>query len=155
MDGVLFIRGRTPRGGSLYFTCMVEYPPQLDAFLPSQLTECPDRASLAILPFTDGKGRFETDSLEHAEETEAEIGILLQTAYEDLQEMRRRAALWTGVKELALHQEEEAVENLLMSSLWLHRQSVSIRTRLEAEMGWATTEDEVDAEDVEDWSYKL
>ena len=124
MDGVLFIRGRTPRGGSLYFTCMVEYPAELDAVLPSELTKRIDRVGSAIFPFSDGKGHFEADSLEHAEETEAEIGTLLQTADRDLQEMRRRIALWTGVKELALHQKKEGVENLpqLMSSLWLHRQ---------------------------------
>ncbi len=125
MDGVLFLRGTTTKGDSLYFTCMVEYPTQLDAFLPVELTKQIDRVGSAISPFSDGRGRFETDSIDHAEETEAEIGTLLQTAYQDLQEMRRRTALWTGVKELALHQEEEAVENLppLMSSLWLHRQA--------------------------------
>ena len=127
MDGVLFIRGTTTKGDTLSFTCMVEYPAQLDAFLPSELTGRIDRAGSTISPFSDGKGRFETDSLEHAEATEAEIGTLLQTAYRDLQEMRRRTALWTGVKKLALHQEEEAVENLppLMSYLWLHRQSMA------------------------------
>ena len=125
MDGVLFIRGTTTKGDTLSFTCTVEYPTQLDAFLPSELTERIDRAGSEILHFSDGKGRFEADSLEHAEETEAEIGTLLQTAHRDLQEMRRRTALWTGVKELALRQEEEALENLppLMSCLWLHRQS--------------------------------
>ena len=128
MDGVLFIRGTTTKGDTLSFTCMVEYPSQLDAFLPSELTERIDRAGSTISPFSDGKGRFETDCLENAETMEAEIGTLLQTAYRDLQEMRRRTALWTGVKKLALHQEEEAVENLppLMSYLWLHRQSIGI-----------------------------
>ncbi len=127
MDGVLFIRGTTTKGDTLSFTCMVEYPSQLDAFSPSELTERIDRVGSTISPFSDGKGRFETDCLEHAETMEAEIGTLLQTAYRDLQEMRRRTALWTGVKKLALHQEEEAVENLppLMSYLWLHRQSMA------------------------------
>ena len=111
MDGVLFIRGTTTRGSALYFTCMVEYPTQLDGFLPSELTKQIDRAGSAILPFSDGKGRFEADSLDHAEETEAEIGTLLQTAHRDLQEMRRLTALWTGVREPALHQEVEVVEN--------------------------------------------
>ena len=150
MDGVLFIRGTTTKGDCLYFTCLIEYPTQLDVFLPSQLTKRIDRAGSAILPFSDGKGRFETDSLEHAEETEAEIESLLQTAYTDLQEMRRRTALWTGVKELALHPEEEAVGNLLLSGMWRHRHSLAIRRRLEAEMGWATTK-----EDAEDWPYDL
>ncbi|MCI0787266.1 MAG: hypothetical protein J4O09_13235, partial [Chloroflexi bacterium] len=88
---------------------MVEYPAELDAVLPSELTKQIDRVGSAILPFSDGKGHFEADSLEHAEETEAEIGTLLQTAHRDLQEMRRRIALWTGVKELALHQKKEGV----------------------------------------------
>ena len=142
MDGVLFIRSRTPRGGSLYFTCIVEYPNELDAVLPSELTRRVIRAGSAISPFSDGTGRFETASIEHAEKTEAEIGTLLQTAYKDLQEMRRRIALWTGVKELALRQEEQPVENLLMSSLWRHRQSSGYRD-WEAELGWAVTKDEV------------
>lgn len=106
MDGLLFIRGTTTRSGSLYFTCMVEYPTELDAFLPSELTKGIDRTGSAILPFSDGKGGFEADSQEHAEETEAEIGTQLQAAHKDLQEMRRRTALWTGVKEFALHQED-------------------------------------------------
>ena len=120
------MRGRIPRDGSLFFTCMVEYPTELDAFLPLELTKRTDKIGSTIFPFSDGKGGFESDSLEHAEETEAEIGTLLQTAHRDLQEMRRRIALWTGVKELVLHQEETAVDNLppFMSSLWLHRQSI-------------------------------
>ena len=128
MDGVLFIRGTATKGDSLYFTCMVEYPAELDAFLPSELTKRIERAGSAISPFSEGKGRFETDSIEHAEETEAEIGTLLQTAYRDLQKMRRRTALWTGVKELALHQEGEAIENLrpFMSCLWLHRHTIGV-----------------------------
>ena len=132
MDGVLFIRGTTTRGSSLYFTCIVEYPTQLDGFLPSELTKQIDRVGSAILPFSDGKGRFEADSPEHAEEMETEIGSLLQTAHSNLQEMRRRAALWTGVKELALHQEREVVENLpqLMSDLWRHRQSSDFQDAL-------------------------
>ena len=121
MERVLFTGGTITRGGSLYFTCIVEYPTELDAFLPSELTNRIDRAGSAIAPFSDGKGRFEADSLEHEEETETEIGALLQTAYRDLQEMRRRTALWTGVKELVLQQEVEGVDNLLMSNLWLHR----------------------------------
>ena len=112
LDKVLFTGGTVTRSGSLYFTCTVEYPAELDAFLPSELTNRIDRAGSAIAPFSDGKGQFEADSLRHAEETEADIGALLQTAYRDLQEMQRRTALWTGVKGLALHQEEEAIESL-------------------------------------------
>ena len=112
LDRVLFSGSTVTRGGSLFFTCVVEYPAALDAFLPSELTNRMDRAGSAIAPFSDGKGRFEADSLEHAEETETEIGALLQTAYRDLQEMQRRTELWTGVREFALHQEEEAVERL-------------------------------------------
>ncbi len=112
MDKVLFTGGTITRGGSLYFTCIVEYPTELDEFLPSELTNRIDRAGSAIAPFSDGKGHFEADSLKHAEETEADIGALLQTAHRDLQEIRRRTAQWTGVKGLALHQNEEAVETL-------------------------------------------
>ena len=110
LERVLFTGGTITRGGSLYFTCIVEYPTELDAFLPSELTKRIDRAGSAIAPFSDGKGRFEADSLEHAEETEAEIKALLQGAYRDLQEMQRRMGLWTGVREVAL--EEKAVEGL-------------------------------------------
>ena len=77
---------------------------------PEELTKRIDRAGSAIAPFSDGKGRFEADSLEHAEETEAEIKALLQDAYRDLQEMQRRTELWTGVREFALDQ--EAIEIL-------------------------------------------
>ena len=110
LEKVLFTGGTITRGGSLYFTCIVEYPTELDAFLPSELTKRIDRAGSAIAPFSDGKGRFEADSLEHAEETEAEIKALLQCAYRDLHEMQRRMELWTGVREFAL--EEKAVEGL-------------------------------------------
>ena len=112
MDRVLFSGGTVTRGGSLYFTCVVEYPTELDAFLPSELTNRIDRPGSAIAPFSDGKGRFEAASLEHAEETETEIGALLQTAYRDLQEMQKRTEMWTGIREFALHQEDEAVERL-------------------------------------------
>ena len=110
LDKVLFTGGTITRGGSLYFTCVVEYPAELDAFLPSELTKRIDKTGSATAPFSDGKGRFEADSLEHAEATEAEIKSLLQSAYGDLQEMQRRAELWTGVRELDL--EEKAVESL-------------------------------------------
>ena len=105
MEKVLFTGGTITRGGSLYFTCVVEYPAELDAFLPPDLTKRVDRAGSAIAPFSDGKGRFEADSLEHAEETEAEIKALLRDAYRDLQEMQRRTELWTGVREFALDKE--------------------------------------------------
>ena len=106
----MFTGGTITRGGSLYFTCIVEYPVELDAFLPSELTKRIDKTGSAIAPFSDGKGRFEAASLEHAEETESEIKALLQTAYRDLQEMQRRTELWAGVREFTLHQ--EAVESL-------------------------------------------
>ena len=112
LDKVLFTGGTIKRGGSLYFTCIVEYPTELEAFLPSELTKRTDRTGSAIAPFSDGKGRFEADSLEHAEETEAAVKALLQTAYRDLQEMQRRTELWTGVREFALHQDAKAVESL-------------------------------------------
>ena len=105
LDKVLFRGGTITRGGSRYFTCIVEYPVELDAFLPSGLTKRIDKTGSAIAPFCDGKGRFEADSLEHAEETEAEIKALLQTAYRELQEMQRRTERWTCVREFALHQE--------------------------------------------------
>ena len=105
LERVLFTGGTITRGGSLHFTCIVEYPTELDAFLPSELTKRTDRAGSAIAPFSDGKGRFEADSLEHAEETESEIKALLRDAYRDLQEMQRRTELWTGVREFALVQE--------------------------------------------------
>ena len=105
LDKVLFTGGTVSRGDSLYFTCIVEYPAELDAFLPSELTNRIDRAGSAIAPFSDGKGQFVADSLKHAEETEADIGALLQTALRDLQEMQRRTELWTGVREFALDKE--------------------------------------------------
>ena len=106
----MFTGGTITRGGSLYFTCIVEYPVELDAFLPSELTKRIDKEGSAIAPFSDGKGRFEADSLDHAEATEAEIKAMLQVAYSDLKEMQRRSELWTGVREFALQQ--EALESL-------------------------------------------
>ena len=105
LDKVLITGGTITRGGSLYFTCIVEYPTELDAFLPSELTKRIDKAGSAIASFSDGKVRFLADSLEHAEETEAGIQALLQMAYRDLQQMQRRTELWTGVREFALRQE--------------------------------------------------
>ena len=112
MENVLFTGGTVTRSGSLYFTCLVEYPAEIEAFLPRELTRRVDRAGSAISPFSDGKGRFEADSLEHAEETEAEIRALLQTAYGNMQEMQKRTAMWTGVREFVLRSEEASVENL-------------------------------------------
>ena len=113
MDGLLFTGGTVKRGDTLYFTCHVKYPPNLDPFLPSQLTMRTDGPGTSIAPFRDGKGQFEADSLEHAEEAEAEIKALLATAHVDMLEMQHRIEQWSGVRGFSLNEEEdEAVESL-------------------------------------------
>ena len=112
LDRILFSGGTVSRGDSTHFTCIVEYPAELDAFLPSELSKRIERAGSVIAPFSDGKVQFVADTLKHAEETKADISALLQTAHRHLQEMRKRTELWTGVKGLALRQEEEAIESL-------------------------------------------
>ena len=109
MEGIQFTGGTIKRGDLLRFTCSVKYPAALDPFLSSELTMLSDRSGSLITPFSDGKGRFEADSLENAEETEAEIKALLQSAYRGLLDLEKRVEMWTGIRESALHTEENAV----------------------------------------------
>ncbi len=112
MDEVLFSGDTVKKGDTLYFTCTVKYPSELDPFLPSQLTMRTDGPGASIAPFSNGKGQFDADSLEHAEETEAEIKALLETAYGDMFDMQNRIQKWSGSRKFSLSHEEEAVEIL-------------------------------------------
>ena len=112
MDDIVFTGDTTRREDSLKFTCIVQYSTELEYFLPSELTKPIDRKGSAISPFNCGKGSFEADSLALAEETEAEIRALLQSAYRAFLETQKGIDLWTGAREFPLHQEGEKVESL-------------------------------------------
>ena len=109
---VVFTGDTTRREDILYFTCIVQYSTELDYFLPSELTRPIDREGSAITPFSGGKGGFEAASLALAEETEAEIRALLQSAYRDFHKTQRGIDLWTGARDFALREEEETVQSL-------------------------------------------
>ncbi|MFQ6030056.1 MAG: hypothetical protein ACE5Q6_21495 [Dehalococcoidia bacterium] len=99
---IKFTGGTASNGGLLKFKCLVEYPTELDTYLPADLKKQTDGKGTTILPFSDGRGNFEADSLLQAEAVEAEIKGKLQTAYHNLLEGRKRIQQWTGVREFDL-----------------------------------------------------
>ena len=99
---VKFTGGTTSVGGALKFKCLVEYPVELDPYLPGDLKKQTDGKGATITPFGDGRGSFEADSLLQAEAVEGEVKSKLQTAYNNLLEGRKRIQQWTGVREVHL-----------------------------------------------------
>jgi hypothetical protein len=99
---IKFTGGTTSVGGMLKFKCLVEYPVELDPYLPGDLRKQTDGKGATILPFSDGRGNFEADSLLQAEAVEAEVNGKLQIAYNNLLEGRKRIQQWTGVREFHL-----------------------------------------------------
>jgi hypothetical protein len=99
---IKFTGGASNAGGLMKFKCLVEYPTELDTYLSADLKKQTDGQGTTIMPFSDGRGNFEADSLLQAEAVEAEIKGKLQTAYNNLLEGRKRIQQWTGVREFEL-----------------------------------------------------
>ena len=99
---IKFTGGASNTSGLMKFKCLVEYPTELDGYLSPDLKKQTDDKGTTIMPFSDGRGNFEADSLLQAEAVDAEIKGKLQTAYNNLLEGRKRIQQWTGIREFEL-----------------------------------------------------
>ena len=99
---IKFTGGTANTGGLMKYKCLVEYPTELDGYLPPDLKKQTDNKGTTIMPFNDGRGNFEADSLLQAEAVEVEIKGKLQAAYNNLLEGRKRIQQWTGIREFEL-----------------------------------------------------
>ena len=91
-------------GGYLTFSCVVEYPSNIDPFLPDDLKKQTDYDGVqtTVMPFQQGRGGFTSGSIEPALRVEVEIKEKLQIAYQALLKHQELVARWTGAREYGL-----------------------------------------------------
>ena len=123
-DSLVKFTGSTKTvGGYLTYSCLVEYPSNIDPFLPDDLkkqTDC-DGIKTTVLPFQGGRGSFSSSSIEPALRVEAEIKDKLQTAYQALLRQQELVERWTGAREYGLeHISSEGNHERSLASILAH-----------------------------------
>lgn len=104
MEGCIikFKADTTNAGGVLKFNCKIDYPSNLDPFLPAELKKQTDWKGAVIMPFSGGQGAFSATNLEQAESLETEVKTKIQGAYEGMLDWQRRVGQWAGTREYDL-----------------------------------------------------